>query len=186
MVGFLATRSEAGLFTVSAVFGLGFSGIIPAYVLTVRELFPASEASMARANPAAVQRLGHGIWRLARRCDLRLRRLLCDRIRHWHPLQPGESGAHRRPGLAPALAYDPRPPPTPFDDEWNEEAVKKSSLFYAGTLLCAMVVGLLGGVVTDRLLRRTESLQIARSLLIATSSVVTFASLLRPSLSTMC
>jgi len=26
MVGFLATQSEAGLFIVSAVFGLGFSG----------------------------------------------------------------------------------------------------------------------------------------------------------------
>ncbi len=45
MVGFLATQNEAGLFAVSAVFGLGFSGIIPAYVLAVRELFPASEAS---------------------------------------------------------------------------------------------------------------------------------------------
>src|SRR6266513_4970340 len=45
MVGFLATQSEAGLFTISAVFGLGFSGIIPAYVLAMRELFPASEAS---------------------------------------------------------------------------------------------------------------------------------------------
>ena len=43
MVGFLSTQSEAGLFTVS--FGLGFSGVIPAYVLAVRELFPASEAS---------------------------------------------------------------------------------------------------------------------------------------------
>jgi MFS family permease len=31
--------------TVSAAFGLGFSGIIPAYVLAMRELFPASEAS---------------------------------------------------------------------------------------------------------------------------------------------
>jgi hypothetical protein len=30
MVGFLATQSETGLFIVSAVFGLGFSGIIPA------------------------------------------------------------------------------------------------------------------------------------------------------------
>ena len=29
----------------AAAFGLGFSGIIPAYVLAVRELFPASEAS---------------------------------------------------------------------------------------------------------------------------------------------
>jgi MFS family permease len=45
MIGFLLTQSEAGLFAVSAVFGLGFSGIIPAYVLAVRELFAASEAS---------------------------------------------------------------------------------------------------------------------------------------------
>jgi len=45
MLGFLATQNEAGLFAVSAMFGLGFSGIIPAYVLAVRELFPASEAS---------------------------------------------------------------------------------------------------------------------------------------------
>jgi MFS family permease len=45
MVGFLEFQNEAGLFAVSAVFGLGFSGIIPAYVLAVRELFPASEAS---------------------------------------------------------------------------------------------------------------------------------------------
>ncbi|HWD60239.1 MAG TPA: MFS transporter [Stellaceae bacterium] len=45
MVGFLLTQNEAGLFAVSAWFGLGFSGIIPAYVLAVRELFPASEAS---------------------------------------------------------------------------------------------------------------------------------------------
>ena len=33
------------MFTVAAAFGLGFSGIIPAYVLALRELFPASEAS---------------------------------------------------------------------------------------------------------------------------------------------
>jgi MFS family permease len=45
MVSFLLTQNEAGLFTVAAAFGLGFSGIIPAYVLAVRELFPASEAS---------------------------------------------------------------------------------------------------------------------------------------------
>jgi MFS family permease len=45
MVGFMFTQNEAGLFTVAAAFGLGFSGIIPAYVLAVRELFPASEAS---------------------------------------------------------------------------------------------------------------------------------------------
>jgi MFS family permease len=45
ITAFLFTQSEVGLFTVAAAFGLGFSGIIPAYVLAVRELFPASEAS---------------------------------------------------------------------------------------------------------------------------------------------
>ena len=45
MIGFLLTQNEAGLFVVSAGFGLGFSGIIPAYVLAIRELFPSSEAS---------------------------------------------------------------------------------------------------------------------------------------------
>ncbi|MDO8876221.1 MAG: MFS transporter [Pseudolabrys sp.] len=45
MIAFLLTQSEAGLFAVSAAFGLGFSGIIPAYVLALRELFPASQAS---------------------------------------------------------------------------------------------------------------------------------------------
>jgi len=42
--GFLVTQDEYGLFAVSLAFGVGFSAIIPAYALTVRELFPASEA----------------------------------------------------------------------------------------------------------------------------------------------
>jgi MFS family permease len=45
MVAFLFTQNEFGLFTVAAAFGLGFSGIIPAYVLALREMFPAAEAS---------------------------------------------------------------------------------------------------------------------------------------------
>jgi MFS family permease len=45
MTGFLLTQNEVGLFTISAAFGFGFSGMIPAYVFTARELFPASEAS---------------------------------------------------------------------------------------------------------------------------------------------
>jgi MFS family permease len=45
MTALLFTQNEAGLFTIAAAFGLGFSGIIPAYVLALRELFPASEAS---------------------------------------------------------------------------------------------------------------------------------------------
>jgi predicted MFS family arabinose efflux permease len=45
MTGFLLTQNEAGLFAVAATFGLGFSGIIPAYVVAIRELFPTAEAS---------------------------------------------------------------------------------------------------------------------------------------------
>jgi MFS family permease len=44
MTGFLYTQDEVGLFTVSAAFGIGFSALIPAYVLAIRDLFPASEA----------------------------------------------------------------------------------------------------------------------------------------------
>jgi MFS family permease len=44
IIAFAWTQDEAGLFAVSAIFGLGFSGIIPAYVLIARELFPAREA----------------------------------------------------------------------------------------------------------------------------------------------
>jgi MFS family permease len=44
MTAFMLTQDEVGLFTVSAAFGLGFAGIIPAYVLAIRELFPASQA----------------------------------------------------------------------------------------------------------------------------------------------
>jgi MFS family permease len=45
MIGFLFTQNEAGLFLVAGAFGLGFSGIIPAYVLALRDLYPASQAS---------------------------------------------------------------------------------------------------------------------------------------------
>ncbi len=45
MVAFVLTQDELGLFTVSAVYGLGFAGIIPAYVLAIREYFPPRDAS---------------------------------------------------------------------------------------------------------------------------------------------
>ena len=45
IAAFAATQDEFGLFAVSAAYGLGFSGIVPAYVLAVRELFPSAEAS---------------------------------------------------------------------------------------------------------------------------------------------
>jgi MFS family permease len=42
--GFVYVQAEVGLFTVALAFGIGFSALIPAYVLAVRELFPLSEA----------------------------------------------------------------------------------------------------------------------------------------------
>lgn len=45
VMGFLLTQDEAGLFLVAAGFGLGFSGLIPAYLMTARTVFPARQAS---------------------------------------------------------------------------------------------------------------------------------------------
>jgi MFS family permease len=41
---FLMTQDEIGLFTVSALFGVGFSGLVPAYVLTMRQYYPVRDA----------------------------------------------------------------------------------------------------------------------------------------------
>jgi MFS family permease len=41
---FLLTQDEIGLFTISALFGFGFSGLVPANILASRELFPVGEA----------------------------------------------------------------------------------------------------------------------------------------------
>lgn len=45
VAAFLVTEDEAGLFAISAIYGLGFSGIIPAYIVAIRELYPSREAS---------------------------------------------------------------------------------------------------------------------------------------------
>ena len=45
IAAFLTTKDEAGLFAISAAYGLGFSGIIPAYIVAIRELYPSREAS---------------------------------------------------------------------------------------------------------------------------------------------
>ena len=44
LAAFLLTQNELGLFTVSAAFGFGFSGLVPANMLASRELFPVGEA----------------------------------------------------------------------------------------------------------------------------------------------
>jgi MFS family permease len=43
--GFLLTQDEAALFAVSAAFGLGFSGLLPAYVIVIRQFYPVKEAN---------------------------------------------------------------------------------------------------------------------------------------------
>jgi len=55
--------------------------------------------------------------------------------------------------------------------------LKRSSFYYAAMLFSAMLAELLGGVVTDYLLKRTRNLQIARSRLIAASWILAVAGL---------
>jgi len=45
ITSFLLTQDELGLFAIAAGFGLGFSGIIPAYSVAVRDLYPGAQAS---------------------------------------------------------------------------------------------------------------------------------------------
>jgi MFS family permease len=45
LTGFLLTKDEAALFAVSAAFGLGFSGLLPAYVIVIRQFYPVKEAN---------------------------------------------------------------------------------------------------------------------------------------------
>ena len=78
---FLLTQNEVGLFAVSAAFGLGFSGIIPSYVVAIRELFPSSEASWRVPTFFFLGMSRHGVRQLARRRALRPFRLLCAGVR---------------------------------------------------------------------------------------------------------
>jgi MFS family permease len=64
MAAFLATQDEAGLFLVAGAFGLGFSGIVPAYALAVREMFPTAEAAwrMPALLFASLSGMAAGAW----------------------------------------------------------------------------------------------------------------------------
>jgi hypothetical protein len=110
MVGFLLTQNEAGLFAVSAAFGLGFSGIIPAYVLAVRELFPASEASWR--VPIVLLFSGSGMafggWFAGAVYDWAGFYAIAFRRRR---LQRGKPRGDRHPRLAPACARERHPGP---------------------------------------------------------------------------
>ena len=45
LTGFLLTRDQSALFAVSAAFGLGLSGLLPAYVIVIRDCYSVEEAS---------------------------------------------------------------------------------------------------------------------------------------------
>jgi MFS family permease len=61
---FLVTQDEAGLFVVAAIYGMGFSGIIPSWMLAVRQLFPAREAAwrMPRVLFPGLTGMAFGAW----------------------------------------------------------------------------------------------------------------------------
>ena len=58
---FLTTVNEAGLFAIAAAYGFGFSGIIPAYVVAIRELFPSREAAWRVPNVLFVSMAGMAV-----------------------------------------------------------------------------------------------------------------------------
>lgn len=45
LVGFFLTRDQTALFAVSAAFGFGLAGLLPAYVIAIREYYPVNEAN---------------------------------------------------------------------------------------------------------------------------------------------
>jgi predicted MFS family arabinose efflux permease len=47
LTGFLLTQDELGLFAVSTAFGLGFAGLIPAYIVAIRETFSGRRGELA-------------------------------------------------------------------------------------------------------------------------------------------
>ena len=57
--GYLLVQQQFGLFTVSIAFALGFSALIPSYVLAVRELFPPRDAHWR--VPATLLMTGSGM-----------------------------------------------------------------------------------------------------------------------------
>jgi MFS family permease len=64
IISFSVTQDEATLFAVAAAYGLGFAGIIPAYSVAVREIFPSTEASwrMPLTLFASMSGMAAGSW----------------------------------------------------------------------------------------------------------------------------
>jgi MFS family permease len=69
---FLFTRNEVGLFAIVSAFGLGFSGIIPSYSVTIRDLYPSKEASwrIPTVLMTAMSGMAFGSWFAGKLFDL--------------------------------------------------------------------------------------------------------------------
>ena len=69
---FLLTHDEVGLFAVASAFGLGFSGIIPAYSVAIRDLYPSREASwrIPTVLMTAMSGMAFGSWFAGKLFDL--------------------------------------------------------------------------------------------------------------------
>jgi MFS family permease len=69
---FLLTRNEVGLFAIASAFGLGFSGIIPSYSVTIRDLYPSREASwrIPTVLLTAMSGMAFGSWFAGKLFDL--------------------------------------------------------------------------------------------------------------------
>jgi MFS family permease len=69
---FLFTRDEMGLFVIASAFGLGFSGIIPSYSVTIRDLYPSKEASwrIPTVLMTAMSGMAFGSWYAGKLFDL--------------------------------------------------------------------------------------------------------------------
>lgn len=109
--GVLLTQNEAGLFVVAAAYGFGFSGIIPAYVVAVRDLFPSAEASwrVPLMLFTGMSGMAFGSW-FAGRLTLRPFWLLRPSFRLWGGVQHRQPGVSWGPGAAQigARAHDGR------------------------------------------------------------------------------
>jgi MFS family permease len=71
---FLLTRNEIGLFAIASAFGLGFSGIIPSYSVTIRDLYPSNEASwrIPTVLMTAMSGMAFGSWFAGKLFDISL------------------------------------------------------------------------------------------------------------------
>ena len=69
---FLLTHDEVGLFAIASAFGLGFSGIIPAYSVAIRDLYPSREASwrIPTVLMTAMSGMAFGSWFAGKLFDL--------------------------------------------------------------------------------------------------------------------